>query len=218
LTQAGSWFANFHLAGFSWFGTSDLAEKLRTILSRVSADLGMSSTLGDALEFLNHGAQRLGDQSYRLMTLHGDAKPENLIVGPQRISGVDIEGRFINVAEMDVAQFLVQANLAAANPLGLLDEDSASEIEQSFLDGYAQVTVIDLDLLRWMEVYFSISFWASERRHHALRSRIHAQVYKQAIAMSIARSEDPARATRGVGDRSHGIRRDGSKLPFRVRH
>jgi hypothetical protein len=206
--EGGQWFANFHRAGLQAHGAGDFEARLEAIAGRVNASSNRSPVVHDALAFLGRATQQLCDRKLRLVTLHGDAKPANLLVleANSQICGFDIDGRYINAAEMDVAQFVVQIHIAASSPFGMPDDELARDLERHFLNGYRQNGGYEQEVVRWMKVYFGLGFWVSARGRNILQRRLLDHVLEGITqeAVALESGTDAMGATPSATGLAHG--------------
>jgi|SRR5665213_56435 len=171
MMAAGSWFAHFHESSAEVSGSGDFIDKFGVIANRCAADSHLPAIADVALAYLRDGATRkLADRALSMARVHGDAKPDNFILAGDRLLAIDVDGRFSNIGEMDLAQFLVQSSIAQSNLIGFLDDGIAQILEFSFLQGYERFRAADREALAWMTIYFWLSFWMSARERGRLQS------------------------------------------------
>jgi tRNA A-37 threonylcarbamoyl transferase component Bud32 len=169
MRETGQWFARFHGLDMRGSGTGDFVEKHAAIAERVATAGRMPGVALQAVDELGRSAEPLAARRTDIVAIHGDAKPANFMVTTDGVLAVDVDGHFSNVREMDLAQFLVQTDIALAGPLVDPEDRLTEDLEQRFLEGYAEQAPIASGALDWWKTYFWLSFWVTARQQGALR-------------------------------------------------
>jgi tRNA A-37 threonylcarbamoyl transferase component Bud32/predicted RNA-binding Zn-ribbon protein involved in translation (DUF1610 family) len=169
MRETGEWFARFHGLDLRGSGGGDFVQKHASIAERFAMTSRMPEVALQALDELGQSAGHFSSQRTDIVAIHGDAKPANFMVTNAGVLAVDVDGHFSNVREMDLAQFLVQTDIALAGPLIDAEDRLTEELEHRFLGGYAEQASIASGALDWWKTYFWLSFWVSARQHGALR-------------------------------------------------
>lgn len=170
LSKAGTWFARLHLSDTgSEHGNPDFPSRLVHLRDQCAAAAGRYPSVSRALELQRRRLESLADRSFPLVLVHGDAKAENFLLSGSRVIAVDVDYRMRGLAEMDLAQFLVQMRVTRSRSLALAANGDHARDESAFLAGYARLRSVDAGVLAWMETYFTLSLWMNGRRRGRLR-------------------------------------------------
>ncbi|MEH6478311.1 MAG: hypothetical protein V7727_21650, partial [Sneathiella sp.] len=162
MRRLGHWFAKLHEASDKGKQTGGLAGRLDAILGW-SAHQKCCPTVEQALLYLTTHLPEPEPADSRYRQLHGDAKPENFLIEGDRIVGIDIGWRFLQLPENDLAQFLTQYELSVCGPFGNIDKRRHRTLVDAFLDGYRSSIIVDESVLAWLRVYFLLHLWFSSR-------------------------------------------------------
>jgi len=163
MRRMAAWLAHLHQACGQTKGDIDFSERLTNISLRIERQKLRKPAASQALLYLQETFSRLSidEDSHRL--LHGDAKPDNFIFDGKRLVGFDIDGRFRNLPEYDLAQLMSQYELSSCSFTGQMNELRRQHLEAAFVDSYRQLMPVDTAVLKWTRVYFLLSFWLSWR-------------------------------------------------------
>jgi hypothetical protein len=171
MTRLGRWFAELHDASEEGKQTGSLAGRFEAMQSW-SEHQKSYPEVGRALLYLKTHLPQPEPASSRYRLLHGDAKPENFLIEGDRVVGIDIGWRFLQLPENDLAQFLAQHELSVCGFFGNIEESRHRTLEKAFLEGYQSLTTIDESILAWLRVYFLLHLWFTTREtsiFHRLR-------------------------------------------------
>lgn len=136
--KAGLWLATLHrsqLAAPRPLDTKAMLDDLRE-----SADLSshrISSYVTRLVGRLAATAPDIGEQAVPTSLLHGDFKPDNLIVDHDRLVGIDVELCFVNAALNDVAQFQNHLYLLLHDPRRIGHARRSAALLEAFEAGYS---------------------------------------------------------------------------------
>jgi Ser/Thr protein kinase RdoA (MazF antagonist) len=162
MRRLGLWFAKLHEASKKGKQTGGLAGRFEAMMSW-SKHQKRHPTVGQALSYLETRLPESEPNSSRYCRLHGDAKPENFLIEGDRVVGIDIGWRFLQLPENDLAQFLTQYELSVCGFFGNMDKSRRQALEDAFLDGYRSSIIVDESILAWLRVYFLLHLWFSSR-------------------------------------------------------
>ncbi len=159
MERCGAWFAAFHKACGERQQEIDLENKLIYMQSNPPRHDIADKALGFLQEHLDEVVQ------LKLIhrRLHGDAKPDNLLLNGAQLVGIDIDGSYWNPPEYDLAQFLTQFEINAGGLFGHIEESRRQALEKAFLRGYQDKGQVCSSIFHWLRVYFLMSFWKSFR-------------------------------------------------------
>lgn len=159
---AGAWLRTLHTAGGErGRQTLGTQEKLEDLFGTYGDVLPQSGTIGAACRALRAHAERVERVVAVPVRIHGDFKPQNLLISPTRMVGLDIHWQSTGPAVYDLAPFLNHLwLLARPRPLAPLWRDR-NVVAAAFLDGYG--TAPDMRSLRWVRLYFALCHLGSYR-------------------------------------------------------
>lgn len=162
MAETGIWFSEFHEIGGVTYGGVDLGHKLEMIKVRCVAEGLGSPTTAKALAYMTGLLDDISGSTLPHVRLHGDAKPDNFLLSGQELIGIDVDWRYRNLAEYDLAQFLIQFSALRA---GFLSRQvQQQELENAFLEEYQRRRQVDMGVLVWLRIYYFLSFWLSWRK------------------------------------------------------
>jgi tRNA A-37 threonylcarbamoyl transferase component Bud32 len=196
MRETGEWFARFHELDMRGSGSGDFVQKHATIAERFATTGRVPGVAVQALDELGRSAEQLSSRRSDIVAVHGDAKPANFMVTDDGVLAVDVDGHFSNVREMDLAQFLVQTDIALAGPFGNAEDRLSDELEPEFLAGYAMHATMARGALDWWKTYFWLSFWTTARQQGALRGLRVSRLCRRRVSSKIAGTDIPAKSRR----------------------
>lgn len=159
MERAGRWLRLLHECSSVGEGLIDLDEKFRVVQKQWGDGKPANKHIQPALDLLSETRFSMKTKEIAKVMLHGDFKPENLVMDENHTVGVDIGWRCANAVEYDLAPFL---NHLLFLRLGLRRKyinQQIEEMEEHFLTGYFQSHQTDLCLLNWIRLYFLLSYW-----------------------------------------------------------
>lgn len=166
---AGQWLRRFH-AGRTLPPAPLNVEGLLNQLSR-TADEGnpwvtRDSVLRRGRRLLEEAAPDVSGILLPQSWVHGDFKPENLIIAGKRAVGIDLGGYKNNAVVFDITHFLTDLQLSFFHPKMLRLRPSAGQMVSTFLRAYGgtEDSLAELPLL-WLRLHEVIRFWISGARH-----------------------------------------------------
>ncbi len=137
--KAGLWLATLHRSQRAeprGLETAAMMADLRESAGKVSPRI--SSYAAGVIDRLAESAVDIAGQKVPASLLHGDFKPDNLIVHQDRLVGIDVELCFVNAAMNDVAQFQNHLFLLLHDPRRLQHSRRAAVLLEAFEAGYCR--------------------------------------------------------------------------------
>jgi Ser/Thr protein kinase RdoA (MazF antagonist) len=159
----GEWFALLHSSSSESRGRLDFADRLTGLARRCRDQKLTARAAADGLAWLSAHLDRHPAAEVTFRRLHGDAKPDNFLVEPNRLTGFDVQGRYDNVPEHDLAQFLTQLDLASRGIWMRVDAVRRSAVETAFAEGYRRHAPLDAERLAWLRRFYLLNFWVNWR-------------------------------------------------------
>lgn len=138
LRKGGLWLATLHrsqVAEPRGLETGAMLAELREGADRVSSRLSSYATR--VTDQLTESAADIAGQKVPSTLLHGDFKPDNLLVGQGRLVGIDLELCFVNAAMNDVAQFENHLYLLLNDPRHFRHARRTTALLEAFEAGYS---------------------------------------------------------------------------------
>lgn len=149
--RAGAWLAYLHSIHPAGLRRIEVDALLSFARERVSTQLSRSSSARLALAAMETSAGVVERTRIAASRLHGDFKPENVIVSDSAVTAVDISFSGTNVVAFDLVQFLNHLE-AYAGRKGRL-------FSLAFLSGYGRAPTA-LPLL-WMRLFGVLKLWST---------------------------------------------------------
>ena len=189
--RAGHWLARFHTAGPLRAGVADIASKLIRIdeMRRLPVRHPVFKL---ALNALASTSDIILSPQLHISWLHGDCKADNLLISRANVVGIDMDLRYENSIEHDLAQFMNHLDLVLMRYRLLHLRRNAGLLQNSFILGYRKSGIsINMDFLGWLRMWSALTLWHSslveapppwykrwllERQFSNLTGRIQAQV------------------------------------------
>ena len=166
--RAGQWLARFHAAGPLRTGAADIASKLilidemkqlpvrHPVFELALRDLASSTTMASL--------------KLNISWLHGDCKADNLLISRGRVVGIDIDLRYENSVEHDLAQFMNHLDLVLMRYRLVHLRRSASILQDSFMLGYQKSGIsISMEFLKWLRIWSALASWHARRTGNSTR-------------------------------------------------
>jgi len=159
---AGQWLNAFHGARVLPPGALDLDDKLAQVHAMAEARPVPDRLFRSAVEFLCEAAALAGRPRLPRSWIHGDFKPDNLMVSGDRVVGVDVHASFENVVVYDLASFLNQLSLFLCSPRFVLLRISWDRLRTVLCREYG----LDADpavrlALQWVMLFQLLDMWQS---------------------------------------------------------
>lgn len=169
----GRWLACYHAAYRKGERAIDVAEKLACLqqsLAKLKPGHLRHADVQTALAWLGEHSQRVAETPTAWGNVHGDFKPENMILRGESVVGIDFLADCTGTQLMDLAQFTNHLLFLAMRPKGMFYARYRAGWIDAFLAAYreegAEVSAIVLD---WLRLYHLLRYWAMERgRRHPL--------------------------------------------------
>lgn len=158
LTASGGWLGTFHSLGPTRRQPPDLATRAQHLgrMRRTPIDHAMFRWATDHLaSTLDSAAATVLSTSW----LHGDCKPDNFMLSPPDVFGIDFAVEYENAVELDLAQFLNNFELLLRENPRQWHVDPQGMIK-SFLAGYQSTgPAINKTFLQWIRLDSAITYW-----------------------------------------------------------
>ena len=159
--RAGQWLARFHTAGPMRAGVADIDSKLIRIEEMKRLPVRQPA-FELALHDLASTSYIVNSPQLHISWLHGDCKADNLLVGRKHVIGIDMDLRYENAIEHDLAQFMNHLDLVLMRFRLLPLRKNASLLQNSFIRGYQKSGVsISMDFLGWLRMWSALTHWQS---------------------------------------------------------
>jgi tRNA A-37 threonylcarbamoyl transferase component Bud32 len=187
MRYCGTWLHYFHEAFKVPDKLLDTKEKIDSLMS-TSLYRDNKKTFRRAIDLLYQSAPAMAAQGFSASRLHGDYKPENVLVSGKRVVGIDIHLEFENVVYYDVAAFLNRLELNFCGPwLWRLSVQRKKFIE-AFVDAYGHPGS-ESQGLEWLRLYSILSLWAthSEKGMSILKKMYLNTAYKRITRRNVHR-------------------------------
>lgn len=154
--RAGTWLRKLHSfdpppGPAQSLGTEEKIEYLKCTYARMLAGRRERRAFEVLVDTASDGERTSG----RVLRLHGDFKPENILCNRARCIGLDVQSGITGSASYDLAPFLDHVWLARLGTrAGAADRRDCAE--RGFLAGYGRD--VDLHALRWVQLYFALCY------------------------------------------------------------
>lgn len=193
IADAAAWLAHFHSAGVAtrpldtarWLPLLDDAFKRPASFPHDS--------IPAAWRLLRRTAALLEGRPIALGFVHGDFKPENIIVTEARVIGLDISSQRIGPVLVDIVQFINHLLLLTYLPRGAKLLRHRHAMAERFLAAYTAAAGQELDpaALAWFRLHHLLRTWGREYADAGSRAK---QIYLSlATTREIARAADELR-------------------------
>ena len=157
--QAGRWLARFHRAGPSRMTLPDISENI-IHLTKMRLHPVSSPLFDDALKAVAGYASRVADLPVATSWLHGDCKPDNFMVTPSGLVGIDISLKYENAIENDLTAFLNELELMLLDIRWRRAVPYARRLREAFLRGYlSEGAPVSMAVLNWLQLWSGLTNW-----------------------------------------------------------
>ena len=166
--EAGAWLANLHLGETRALAPLDADATLERLRTQINENQAIAATpiVARALDLLEAAAPVAAARATRWATLHGDFKPQNLILSAGQIVGFDFMLTVRDSGLVDAAHFLNHLDLLLHGPVALCRGASGGQrrIKAAFCDGYAAGGLgdIDYDALDWLRLQNAVRLFVRQ--------------------------------------------------------
>lgn len=160
---AGAWLGSFHRSSLEPAQPLNAVARLGTV--EMNSLAGLSSLPArEALDRLEATAAHVAFETAPWARLHGDFKPENLIVVNGKMTAIDFGPAYNGSVINDIAQFLNNMDLLLRTPLCFHLE--RRRLTREFLSGYEMACGISLSrkLVAWERLVNALRLAVSHRR------------------------------------------------------
>ena len=170
--KAGAWLARLHRSAEPSLQPLDTREMLAQLDRAIAAQQRSHSeqshlggTLGRALDALHQTASGVSETPIVWTRVHGDFKPDNMLVSEGKLTGIDIDLRYPGPGLLDAAQFLNHLALLFRTPRGIRRLPFADRISASFCRGYEQDGGLALGYpqLAWVRLHNAVRLLLKHR-------------------------------------------------------
>lgn len=158
LERAGQWLHHFHHIGNVYAGHLDVEKRL-IHLDDVFDSRSLPRSITEAARLLHDTASIAARVEVKQSsTVHGDFKASNVLIGPERVIGIDFGWEYTTSVVADVAHFVNHIHMLR---LRYGDPRSANQLTSFFLRGYGPVP--DLPYC-WLRIHDLLRMWAMKPR------------------------------------------------------
>ena len=181
--EAGAWLGNFHNAGPRRRQRVDLGDRI-SALREVCVTPLPGVLFANAIAKLQNDALNLSGIDVHTSWLHGDCKTDNIILGVDKVFGIDIALAHENPVEYDIAQFLNNLGLLLSSPRYIYLWGMQSRFEAAFLRGYSREgPSVCTAYLDWLRLNFLVCFWHAEvgSQRQTLRGRVLSHMFVRSV-------------------------------------
>ena len=217
--KAGAWLARLHRSADASFRPLDargMLSQLDTVLAAHQRPRS-GSILGGALDALHQTACSVTGTPVLWTRVHGDFKPDNMLMSGGKLTGIDIDLRYPGPGSLDTAQFLNHLALLFRTPRGIRRFSRGGEISASFCRGYQRDGGLPLGhpQLAWVRLHNAVRLFL---RHRDWSSRPVGWITSWSLRQLIARMTDTLERMDGataefpdaLGDQEPTPRQDGA--------
>ena len=185
IVAAGAWLAYFHALERGAERPLDVAGKLALVdahLAMLDENARHSSVAGRARAWLAANAGEVGLIPVTHGLVHGDYKPENLLLAETATTGIDFTAARDGAQIMDVAQFANHLLLERVRPRGFRAWGKARQWADQFTSAYidAGAAAPSLPLL-WLRVTHLLRFWSLDEARGGVKGTLQARLIGREI-------------------------------------
>lgn len=167
-SQAARWLRHFHDSHQLPPRPLDVEHKLQGVAEFESSPLSSESLVRQALAQLRAKATAAAEHPLACSWLHGDFKTDNLVLTDRTVVGIDVHGRYENVAVYDIAPFLNHLELLAWRPAAWRWTLHVRRLQQAFLAAYFGSEAVPSLALWWVRIYLLIAVWDMMTRRQGI--------------------------------------------------
>jgi len=169
VSRAAEWLRKFHdiTTGNEVF--LDTADKVSFLEQRLPNEMRGVQYISDAIAILDERAGYFRRMPFRSARLHGDFKPENILVNTRSVAGIDFGFQTSNSIVFDIGPFFNHVVLDSRLDILLGRSGWINRMERIFLDAYGDIDAGEMAALAWVRLYFMLSYGLTFRD----RSTIH---------------------------------------------
>jgi aminoglycoside phosphotransferase (APT) family kinase protein len=182
VTAAGRWLATLHAVGPRSERGLATDRKLAGLADVLRLDAARDGMFRRGVALLERRAADAAVAPHAASWVHGDFKPDNVLLAAARTSGIDMHLRDVSSAFEDVAPFLNNVEIQCAIARAWRGTARRAALVSRFLDGYAAgMGAQPLLPLAWMRLYSALSLWAYDMtvRRSPLKAAIAFHVYRR---------------------------------------
>lgn len=155
---------NQSIRGIRYLGGRDIVQRLKEFGHKITYEL---EDIYNELEKIEKSIFK----KEKLILIHGDLHPGNIVVGPNGVSFIDYKNITLGVKERDVASMLEQIESQAAHGDYKADEKEKKRWQQAFLKTYGKTLNEDYinfykALIAWRNAIYSLSIYFFNHKGH----------------------------------------------------
>jgi len=161
---AGCWLKQFHASGplvVSALDTSSLLNQLLRLIEQARPRFQRHPLVLRGVNALREISGAAATCQLSKSWLHGDFKPNNILLLGDEPIGIDIQTIEEDIALRDVVQFLFETDLLCMEPKGILLARTRVTLERAFLAGYfGDLSAVPDIALYWLRLNLALIVWA----------------------------------------------------------
>lgn len=162
LARAGEWLRRFHDCYPNRSAPVDVAHHFDLVTRAIAGHGGESALVARALDVARKSAQTLADIPVPWSWIHGDFKPENVLLGGNQTVGLDMGARFDGPVLLDIAYFLNHLELDLLHPRAIRLIPHGKRLRDAFCEGYdLRVHTPSTAPLSWLRLVSAIGLYAN---------------------------------------------------------
>jgi len=170
--SAGHWLRRFHETSALSPRRNDFEEKLKYVNQFAKAAGGVAPLLLRAADVLGHLAPDAAARTLPASWLHGDFKPDNLLIDQDGVTGLDVQLAFENTVVYDLAPFLNNLFLLRWSPRGFWQRRKLEAVARTFLGAYASDAEHWRLPILWLRAYLLMQVAVPVDSSASLRARL----------------------------------------------
>jgi aminoglycoside phosphotransferase (APT) family kinase protein len=182
--MAGQWLARLHAVGPRSDRTLATDRKLAGLADVLRLNTARDSAFRRGVALLERRAADAAAAPHVASWVHGDFKPDNMLLAAGRAAGIDMHLRDVGSVFEDIAPFLNNVEIQCALPRAWRRATRRAALVSRFLAGYtAELGAQPFLPLAWMRLYSALSLWAYDMavRRSSVKAAIAQQVYRRLV-------------------------------------
>lgn len=182
LTQTGRWLAAFHRIGPEAEAPLAAEQKLTGLADVLELPVATDTVFRASVDTLRSTAAAVSAEPHRWSWLHGDFKPDNVLVSGGEVAGIDFQLRDVNSILNDIAPFLNHLEIICTSHRGWRSSTRRQNLIASFLAGYqSEGSRLPRAALAWSRLYALVSVWGYRTAllDRGIRARLASWFFKR---------------------------------------